>query len=314
MSDIVLILPYFGKLPNYFDFFIKSCENNKGKVDFLIFTDANFESRDNIKVVQIEWKEFCSLIQNKFDFEISLNYPYKLCDFKPTYGYVFQDYVKDYRWWGHCDCDLIWGDFNLLKPFINEKYDRIGIWGHLSIYRNEDKVNEYFKNLTSDKIPDYKKVYKSNLNYGFDEFSGMNILLKENNIPVCEERLFDDIIFYTKNFFSRRKILNFNPRHSTPMIFRYNQGTLIRYSYLNGKWIEDESLYIHLQKRNMEILTKDYESYWIVPNKFLPISSLTDKEMLNLSNNSLIDFRYYKMIWKSMLGKHFKRILRKWAK
>lgn len=35
---VAIILPYFGKLPNYFQLWIKSAEMNKD-FDFLIFTD-----------------------------------------------------------------------------------------------------------------------------------------------------------------------------------------------------------------------------------------------------------------------------------
>ena len=37
---VVLITMYFGKLPNYFSLFLKSCEKNKD-FNWLIFTDDN---------------------------------------------------------------------------------------------------------------------------------------------------------------------------------------------------------------------------------------------------------------------------------
>ena len=35
---IVMILPYFGKLPNYFDLWLQSAEKNS-TIDWLIYTD-----------------------------------------------------------------------------------------------------------------------------------------------------------------------------------------------------------------------------------------------------------------------------------
>ena len=66
-----------------------------------------------------------NLFKNKFDFDISLERPYKLCDFKPTYGYVFYDLIKDYKFWGHCDTDIIWGRIdNFITSDAMDKYDK----------------------------------------------------------------------------------------------------------------------------------------------------------------------------------------------
>ena len=52
------------------------------------------------------------------DFEIVLNEPYDLCDFKVAYGEIFQEYLEPYDFWGFCDCDLIYGD---IRHFLTEE-------------------------------------------------------------------------------------------------------------------------------------------------------------------------------------------------
>ena len=42
--------------------------------------------------------------------QVTLDRPYKLCDFKPAYGFIFGEYLKEYDYWGHCDIDIVWGD------------------------------------------------------------------------------------------------------------------------------------------------------------------------------------------------------------
>ena len=78
--------------------------------------------------------------EKKLGFPVALNSPYKLCDFKPSDGEVFEDYLNDYDYWGHCDVDLIWGD---IRKFVTdellEKYVRIFSRGHCSIYRNSSE-------------------------------------------------------------------------------------------------------------------------------------------------------------------------------
>lgn len=39
-----------------------------------------------------------------------LVYPYSLVEFKPAYGYIFQDYLSSYTHWGYSDVDVVFGD------------------------------------------------------------------------------------------------------------------------------------------------------------------------------------------------------------
>lgn len=168
---ICLIIPYFGMFKNYFQLFLNSCENNS-TIDWLIFTDSNQEYYfpKNVNKISIEFDELKDIVQQNFDFKICLDTPYKLCDYKPAYGEIFKKYLKNYDFWGYCDCDLIFGD---IRRFINdeilERYDKLFTRGHLSLYRNNDKTNSFYR--TQNKI-DYKTIYTSNKIYAFDEWPG----------------------------------------------------------------------------------------------------------------------------------------------
>lgn len=79
---IKLIIPYFGKLPGYFEFFLKSCEINT-EIEYLIFTDQEKLPKcpPNVVVLHLTFAEFKQLAQKK----LSLNErsmkalaPYKL--------------------------------------------------------------------------------------------------------------------------------------------------------------------------------------------------------------------------------------------
>ena len=90
MKRACFIIPYFGKLPNYFQLFLNSCAPNK-KFDWLIITNDNreFSYPKNVKKIFMEWNDFKRFAQKKFKEKLALEYPKKLCDFKPTYGYLF---------------------------------------------------------------------------------------------------------------------------------------------------------------------------------------------------------------------------------
>ncbi len=124
---ICLVIPYFGDFPNYFDLWLNSCEHNP-EINFLIFTDnkEKYVYPSNVKVVNITFQELKEKIQSKFDFKICLSRPYKLCDYRPAYGYIFEEYLKDFDFWGHCDLDVIFGNLKqfLTKDILNN-YEKI---------------------------------------------------------------------------------------------------------------------------------------------------------------------------------------------
>lgn len=150
MKRIALILPYWGKLPNYFQFFLESIRRNP-TIDVLLFTDnkSDFDYPSNVHKYDMSFEQFKEKLQAHFDFALThLQSPYRLCDFKPAYGYCLQEYLGCYDFWGHCDCDLIFGDIrSILTDNILSRYDRILTRGHLTLYRNNCSTNMAFMDI-----------------------------------------------------------------------------------------------------------------------------------------------------------------------
>ncbi len=177
LKSIGLLSCYFGKLPWYFRYFVHSCKFNP-TVDFIIFSDDldfEIELSQNIKLIYITLQEFNKLASNKMKLPINISYGYKLCDFKPAYGVIFSEYLKNYYYWGHCDIDIIYGD---IRGFITndllENHDLISVrldWitGCFLLYKNITKMNTLFTNSK-----DYKMVFCSDLYQCFDETGFMH--------------------------------------------------------------------------------------------------------------------------------------------
>ena len=147
MKKICFVIPYFGKFNNYFPFFLESCKNNPS-VNWLIYTDdkTKYNYPDNVMVKYTTFEEIKNKFQEKLSFKIALDRPYKLCDFKPAYGLMFEEDLMQYDYWGYCDVDLFFGDIR--KFFTDEilnRYDKIGFYGHCTIFKNNTKVNNLFK-------------------------------------------------------------------------------------------------------------------------------------------------------------------------
>ena len=143
IMKIMIFSVYFGKLPNYFELWIKSCEKNTN-IQFRVITDdrRGYLLPSNVSIEYMTFESFRDKVQKCFDFEISLNVPYKLCDFKPAYGYIFEEYLKGYDYWGYADLDMIFGDITRFLP--NGQYDKISHLAHLCLIRNTYENNRLF--------------------------------------------------------------------------------------------------------------------------------------------------------------------------
>lgn len=302
MKKIVLISPYFGKLPNYFPLVLESMKKNKN-INFLIITDdtTEYDWSKNIKVVYTSFQEIQKLIQSKFDFPVSIESPYKFCDYKPAYGYIFSEYIKEYDFWAHMDLDVIWGD---LEKYITEdmlgKYEIIYREGHLRLYKNNSKINHLFEKDGS--IFKYREVFQHKESYGFDEALAIQRIAERNNIAIyANDNVVADINAFTDSLQIRRvtqkrwqdeagifrSVTNYKYQ-----IFKWENGKIFRY-YLEDESIKkDEFMYIHLLKRKMEYLPElniisENPSFIITQNKFVKNEELTVfrlKELAEVGN------------------------------
>ena len=263
MKSIVFIIPYFGKLPKYFKLWLESCRSNP-TVDFLLFTDDNsdFNYPSNVKVIYTSFFELRDMIQAHYDFKIALPKPYKLCDFKPAYGEIFQDYIKEYDYWGYCDIDLIWGN---IRKFITDDIlisnKRILTHGHCTLIENSKDVNSYYRTLPTFNYLTYKQAFSNPLSKCYDEWNiseggGTSFVFKDNNVAMYDETIMFDIDF-TKGYYrsSRR---NDNGRKQ---YYMFDNGRVFQISANN----KVEGLYAHFQKRNLKIDScLNYKHYFLI--------------------------------------------------
>ena len=305
-KQCVFIIVFFGKFNSYFQLFLNSCGFNSQCFDWLIFTDNpninNYSIPRNVHVIHYTMKKFQEDASKKLGFQISLSYPYKLCDYKPAFGFLFEDYIKDYSYWGHCDCDTVIGDLNhFLTPKLNTKrYDMLFTLGHFIVYRNSFQNNRVFMNTFDNEIV-YKDVFTSNNICVFDENfnSKRNVplmFLEDGSKKIFTKDLslnistyFPQLIQTKKNEIDNRQELIKSPNQR----FYYYNGRIISLSYIDGKIVESEFMYIHLQGRKMRFNKKKSNdlNYEILSDHFKSINKLpkTKKEMRLFS----IKFTYF---------------------
>lgn len=276
MKKVVFIIPYFGMFPSYFKIWLKTVKENS-TIDFLLFTDIEIKEPipRNIRVIHWSFEKLQSYFQEKFDFQIFLDKPYKLCDFKPSFGYVFHEYISDYDFWGNCDIDCIFGDLRKYLDLFMEKYDVIGKYGHLSLYRNVDRINTCFKKEGA--LYSYKEVFSSIENYAFDEVTGVKRIFKLQGIN-CKFELdsMADIKKMHKSFLVGHGIKNYRKQ-----IFLWDDGKVFQ-CFLEQKEIRyKEFMYLHFQKKCPIPYSEIKNGFYIFYDYFLPrIDSGLDEKML----------------------------------
>nr|WP_315203110.1 DUF6625 family protein [uncultured Flavobacterium sp.] len=170
-AKIALLTVYFGKFPWYFPLFVKSCMTNPS-IDFLILSDAHYERvlPSNVTIIPFTLSQFNKLATQKLDFEVVVQNPYKLCEFKPAFGLLFSEYLQEYDFWGMTDIDVIYGRIReFITPEILDNYDVICVRNDYitaccMLFRNTDYVNSLFK-----KSKDYEMVFTTSRYFGFDE-------------------------------------------------------------------------------------------------------------------------------------------------
>lgn len=248
MKKIKFVVPYFGKFPsNIIEWIYTASQLEDQNIHFLVFTDLEFPCSlpSNFDVINMSFADIRKLFQTNFDFQISLNNPYKLCDFRPSYGEIFSMYLDDADYWGHCDVDMVWGN---IKEFISDEildtYDKIQYMGHFVLYKNEDRINKLYK--MDGAHYSYRKVFSSDKFFSFDEHPGIMSIILKNPIKIfIATNQADFSPAYKRLFVSRR--INYNYQ-----IFCWIAGHIYRY-YIdsNGKLGRDEFMYAHFQKKTI---------------------------------------------------------------
>lgn len=293
MKKIVYLVPYFGKLPDFINVWLKTCEKNPD-IEWLLFTDDYREIiyPQNVKVIYMTFENLQNRIQKLYDFKISLDMPYKLCDYKPAYGEIFESEIRKggYEFWGYCDIDIIFGNIrSFITDEILENYDVIGFLGHSTLFRNSNKTNSLYRIPLKDKEL-YREIFTVPDNCYFDEV-GLQKLLKQENILVYDRIIFADISPLYWNFRIGRQdtVGIIKNKHR---IFTWEKGELFSHSIYEGQICDETYMYAHFLRRNMTFEEDLGDNWLIIPNKIVKQdAAVCILDILRYSKNNM--FKYW---------------------
>lgn len=260
------IVCWFGQLPGYIDIWLKSCEYNRD-FDFFFFTDAKIDKRfpSNVIVIPFSLEQFKRRAQQLTSKKVNLNSAYRVCQFRPAFGEIFREELTGYDFWGYCDVDLVFGKLSdFITDTLLEEYDAVLNGGHLSLYRNVERINKLY--LGKGAVFDFDTVASHNAFFCFDEMMGIQRIAEFNNVKIkCLIPYIETEIKYRQ---LRSRLDKINPDDQA---YYWEKGNLYRVKAENGQVLYQKQAYIHLQKRKIAIDTRAGaigDAFWITPIGF----------------------------------------------
>jgi hypothetical protein len=293
MKSIAIVIKFFGKPVPFLKLWMKGASSNK-TIDFILLIDSknnylDWDIPNNVHLIEISEKEF----KERADCATSLNcnmgdFGYHCNQFRPLFGLMFPDILKNYDFWGFADTDILLGD---IRDFVSENVllnnDKIYSHGHFTLMRNTNENNKRILLSDKDCLFGYSLIYTHAVNNGFDEMYGLTKVWEKEHFSY---------------FDSKDDLCNINPYHNSftcnsdsfsngsPVCFFWNNGKLYEY-YLDktGQLNKKEILYAHFQSRTIsntnEVLKDD--SFFVVPNKCEKDVSVVDFLKKSKNNKSI---------------------------
>lgn len=285
MTKIAILNPYFGRWPEWVDLYFYSCIQNPD-IDFFYFTDCGIPNiangAPNLHFYEMTFQEYCDMASKKIGIAFQPKSSYKLCGLRPFYGFIHEDILVDYDFWGFGDVDLVYGqirDFyteEMLKRYdvFSTHNDRMS--GHFSLLRN----SEYYRTLCFN-IPQWQMKLQSEQTYALDEEDLSLQIWPISSVYKCAYRrlrkiwnwrdawvtYFHVLPYVNRILGQRRKRIYWQEQHTTPVlsddrpswpedsyVWEYKEGRV--YNAKTGK----EVIYLHFMRYKKNAFYSDY--FW----------------------------------------------------
>lgn len=167
---ICIVMPYFGKWPEWMEQYLESCRWNPS-IEWRFFSDCGTPAGlpANVKVDSMTLPEFLQRAERALGISIDWRSGYKVCDLRPAYGVIFQSAVEGFDYYGWGDVDCIFGN---LESYVSKhlchkdciSFNKKHLSGHLCLFRNEERVRNWYRS-----IPDWRTRMEAEDYTHFDE-------------------------------------------------------------------------------------------------------------------------------------------------
>jgi len=256
----------------------------------------------------MEFSQLLDKLNALYDFPLGLKSTYKLTDFKVTYGELFQEHLGDYDFWGYCDIDLTFGDIRkFITDEILDKFDKILTRGHFTLFRNDEKINTFYRKSIAGVEP-YREVFSNPQHFYFDEWgkNGINQIFSTYNVEMYDEIMFHNV-YQRKYHFYPTQLMHLN-EYKSRNIYLWEGGSLFRY-YLDKKnnLLKEEIMYVHFLRRKMDAIYDPHKANRVlmVPNRYESVGNdWTESDIANYLKRKSFDLDHINFYIKQFKRKY----------
>ncbi len=263
VPSLRLIVAHFGDRPSYFALVVRSMAHNPD-VHWLLFTEAPVvDAPPNVEVRVCAFAELATRIRANFEFTISLDRPYKLCDYRPAFGEIFRDELVGYDFWGHTDLDVLFGQIRAHLPPEAYDADKILFQGNFALYRNTPAAARWYRHEVG--RVSYRSAMTTPQAAHFDEWAGIFYVVEDLGVPYWQEQTIFDLSF------ARYRTRAEHPPGRDPRRYAWEHGEVCEYRTQRGEVLRRTALLLHLQKRTMRAPGRDVlaaDRFWVDANGF----------------------------------------------
>jgi hypothetical protein len=266
-KKIIMLMPYFGCWPAWINLYIESCKYNSD-IDWLFYTDCEEPENkaENVKYKHLSFDQYKQFVAHKLNINFSTPSPYKICDLKPTYGFIHENDIQGYDYFGFGDIDLIYGN---IRKFYTDKVlkhniittDNRRVSGHLTLIRNTELMRNAFR-----KIKNWELLLESPNHQHMDEAAFSKIFKPHKNSPLWLQKIFLLFSPYQQSIY-------FKDQYTTPG-FKGMHGRPWHDNTFNypSKWFWDKGILTNNQDADREFIYFHFmywkkESGWLQHNK-----------------------------------------------
>ena len=176
MKSIAILIPYFGKWPEWISLYFNSVERNSS-IDFHFITDCDtsVSSASNVFFYEMSFDQYVSNAQEKIGIPLNIPNPYKICDLRPMFGIIHSEIIEKYNFFGWTDVDLLFG--NIREFYTDEilaSYEVFSthakrISGHFALFKNTHENRTKYLSIYN-----WKKAVQNPEFVGIDEHGVTN--------------------------------------------------------------------------------------------------------------------------------------------
>lgn len=261
MKKIILLMPYFGNWPEWFPFYLESCRWNT-TIDWLFFTDCQIpeDAPTNVKFISMSFSEYIQLVSQRLGINFQPKSFYKICDLRPAFGIIHQEYLKGFDYFGFGDIDVIYGklrafytDEILVHNTLSSHSNRVS--GHLFLMKNNEQWINAFR-----QIPNWQQLMSKPEYVCLDEGNFTKLLLGYRKLPASLRKLRGILDPYKRNNLFQERFSTFLSAHACWMdgSFNYPSKCLWHEGKLTAESGE-ELMYLHFMNwKSSKYLRKQY--------------------------------------------------------